>query len=137
MYQSPEQIKILSKVLQLPVIPWQKKVDTSKTFERNRRDTGSGDSLNGQEYDGYDDDNENYDDDYDEDEDEDEDGNKETVTENNVNVHSPHVSSSTRLLNTEVESEHPHRHHHGEETIDLKVINNCSNFFLFIIYICT
>lgn len=120
MYQSPEQIKILSKVLQLPVIPWQKKVDTSKTFERNRRDTGSGDSLNGQEYDGYDDDNENYDDDYDEDEDEDEDGNKETVTENNVNVHSPHVSSSTRLLNTEVESEHPHRHHHGEETIDLK-----------------
>ncbi|XP_043463699.1 uncharacterized protein LOC122499418 isoform X2 [Leptopilina heterotoma] len=118
MYQSPEQIKILSKVLQLPVIPWQKKIDTSKSFERNRRDTGSGDSLNGQEYDGYDDDNENYDDDYDEDEDED--SNKETVTENNVNVHSPpHVSSSTRL-NTEVESEHPHRHHHGEETIDLK-----------------
>ncbi|XP_043463700.1 dystroglycan isoform X3 [Leptopilina heterotoma] len=120
MYQSPEQIKILSKVLQLPVIPWQKKIDTSKSFERNRRDTGSGDSLNGQEYDGYDDDNENYDDDYDEDEDED--SNKETVTENNVNVHSPpHVSSSTRL-NTEVESEHPHRHHHGEETIDLKQI---------------
>lgn len=123
-YQLPEQKKnkILAKVLQLPVIRWQKKADLSKdkVFERNRRDAGSGDSLNGQEYDGYDDDNENYDDDYDEDEDED--NKKETVTENNINAQLPHVSSSTGVrLNTETESEHPHRHHHGEETIDLKV----------------
>lgn len=128
------QNKALSEFLQLPVIRWEKKADTSKEiiFERNRRDAGSGDSLNGQEYGGYDD--ENYDDDYDDDDDDndDEDINKGSVTENNINAQLPQVSSSTKL-NTATESEHPHRHHHGEETIDLKVNYFTFNFCMYFI----
>ncbi|XP_033227909.1 dystroglycan isoform X4 [Belonocnema kinseyi] len=115
--QLPEQAKdgTLAEVLQLPVLLWRVKTDAPAT-DRNRRDTGSGDFANNEDYDGYDDeDNEDYDDDYDEDD------NKDIVTEASVPAELPHVSSSTGArVNADNEAEHPHRHHHGEETIDLK-----------------
>ena len=110
--QLPEQARdgTLDEVLQLPVLLWRVKTD-SPAISRNRRDTGSGDFTNGDDYDGYGDDNEDYDDDYEEGDDED--GSKDSVTEATVPAELPRVA--------ETESEHPHRHHHGEETIDLKV----------------
>ncbi|XP_033227908.1 dystroglycan isoform X3 [Belonocnema kinseyi] len=119
--QLPEQAKdgTLAEVLQLPVLLWRVKTDAPAT-DRNRRDTGSGDFANNEDYDGYDDeDNEDYDDDYDEDD------NKDIVTEASVPAELPHVSSSTGArVNADNEAEHPHRHHHGEETIDLKQIED-------------
>ncbi|XP_033227907.1 dystroglycan isoform X2 [Belonocnema kinseyi] len=122
--QLPEQAKdgTLAEVLQLPVLLWRVKTDAPAT-DRNRRDTGSGDFANNEDYDGYDDeDNEDYDDDYDEDD------NKDIVTEASVPAELPHVSSSTGArVNADNEAEHPHRHHHGEETIDLKAMTTQSS----------
>ncbi|XP_012219868.1 dystroglycan 1 isoform X2 [Linepithema humile] len=81
----------LAEVLQLPVLLWRVRTDSS-LFLRNRREAGSGDYGNSDDY-GYDDD---YDGDYDEDDEDGETDNEDTPTE------------------------HPHRHHHGEETIDWK-----------------
>ena len=124
--QIPEQAKdgTLAEVLQLPVLLWRVKTD-APALERNRRDTGSGDFTNGDDYDGYED-NEDYEDDYDEGDDED---SKDIVTEASVPAELPHVSSSTGVkVSSDTESEHPHRHHHGEETIDLKVYITLSDF---------
>lgn len=109
----------LAEVLQLPVLLWRVENDSSameaEAFERNRRETGSGDSTNSDDdYDGYDDDDENYDD-YDD--------SKNVVTEASPATSGPLYASTPsgdKKINTESESEHPHRHHHGEETIDLK-----------------
>lgn len=85
----------LAEVLQLPVLLWRVRADSS-LFSRNRREAGSGDYGNSDDY-GYDDD---YDGDYDEDDEDGETDNEDALTE------------------------HPHRHHHGEETIDWKVKEN-------------
>lgn len=105
MKQLGEQAKdgTLAEVLQLPVLLWCVKADLN-LFLRNRREAGSGDYGNSDDY-GYDD----YDGDYDEN---DEDG--ETDNED------AHVEP------TYIPPEHPHRHHHGEETIDWKVNENKS-----------
>ncbi|XP_043683650.1 dystroglycan-like isoform X4 [Vespula pensylvanica] len=98
----------LAEVLQLPVLLWRVKTD-STSLSRNRREVGSGD-FDADEYEGYD-----YDDDeYGEDEDGGDDN--EAITEPPLQPsYVPNVNSrgNTEWL------EHPHRHHHGEETLDL------------------
>jgi len=91
----------LAEVLQLPVLLWRVRADSS-FFLRNRREAGSGDYDNSDDY-GYDDD---YDGDYDED---DEDG---------------EIDNEDAQIQPTSMPEHPHRHHHGEETIDWKVKEN-------------
>ncbi|XP_070162704.1 dystroglycan 1 isoform X2 [Polyergus mexicanus] len=95
----------LAEVLQLPVISWRVRTDSSSSL-RNRREAGSGDYG---DTDGYDD---NYDDNY-EDNEEDYDG--EEGEDDNEDSRVP----PTYMPNIKV-PEHPHRHHHGEETIDWK-----------------
>jgi len=93
----------LAEVLQLPVISWRVRTDSS-SFLRNRREAGSGDYGDSDDY-GYDDD---YDDDGDYDEEDEEDDNEDS-----------------RVPPTFMpDLKHPHRHHHGEETIDWKVSCN-------------
>ncbi|XP_035724748.1 dystroglycan-like isoform X6 [Vespa mandarinia] len=98
----------LAEVLQLPVLLWRVKTD-STFLSRSRRDAGSGD-FDVDDYEGYD-----YDDDeYGEDEDGGDDN--EAITEPPLQPSFvPNVNSrgNTEWL------EHPHRHHHGEETLDL------------------
>ncbi|XP_046836948.1 dystroglycan 1-like isoform X4 [Vespa crabro] len=98
----------LAEVLQLPVLLWRVKTD-STFLSRSRREAGSGD-FDADDYEGYD-----YDDDeYGEDEDGGDDN--EAITEPPLQPSFvPNVNSrgNTEWL------EHPHRHHHGEETLDL------------------
>ncbi|XP_047368364.1 dystroglycan 1-like isoform X4 [Vespa velutina] len=98
----------LAEVLQLPVLSWRVKTDSS-FLSRSRREAGSGD-FDADDYEGYD-----YDDDeYGEDEDGGDDN--EAITEPPLQPSFvPNVNSRE---NTEW-LEHPHRHHHGEETLDL------------------
>lgn len=96
----------LAEVLQLPVILWHVRTDSSPSL-RNRREAGSGDYGDA---DGYDD---NYDDNYEDNED-DYDG--EEGEDDNEDSRVP----PTYMPDVKV-PEHPHRHHHGEETIDWKV----------------
>lgn len=106
MKQLREQAKdgTLTEVLQLPVISWRVRTDSSPSL-RNRREAGSGDYG-----DGYDD---NYDDNY-EDNDDDYDG--EEGEDDNEDSRVP----PTYVPDVEIPG-HPHRHHHGEKTIDWKV----------------
>ncbi|EFN86632.1 Dystroglycan [Harpegnathos saltator] len=97
----------LAEVLQLPVILWRVKTDSS-SFLRNRREVGSGDD-NSDDYDGYDDD---YDGDY-------EDGGEDREDDNeDPQVQPTYVPPDFSGARGNTVSEHPHRHHHGEETID-------------------
>lgn len=97
----------LAEVLQLPVISWRVRTDSSLSL-RNRREVGSG---NYGDADGYDDDN--YEDEYETGEDYDgEEGEDDNEDSRVPPTYMPNVP------------EHPHRHHHGEETIDWKV--NCA-----------
>ncbi|XP_018402407.1 PREDICTED: dystroglycan-like isoform X2 [Cyphomyrmex costatus] len=89
----------LAEVLQLPVLSWRVRTDLN-SFLRNRRETGSGDYGDSDDYGGYDDD---YDGDYDEE-------NEEDDNDDNLGVSPTYVP----------DSKHPHRHHHGEETIGWK-----------------
>lgn len=92
----------LAEVLQLPVISWLVKTN-SNPFLRNRREAGSGDYGDSEDYGGYD---EDYDGDYDEE------GDEEGEDEDSrVTTYMPDLKTS----------EHPHRHHHGEGTIERKV----------------
>ncbi|XP_014478579.1 PREDICTED: dystroglycan [Dinoponera quadriceps] len=97
----------LAEVLQLPVILWRVKTDSS-SFLRNRREAGSGDYDNPDDYDGYDDD---YDGDYEDGGDEREDDNEDPQ------VQPTYVPDFSDARGNTVPG-HPHRHHHGEETID-------------------
>ncbi|RLU24041.1 hypothetical protein DMN91_004250 [Ooceraea biroi] len=92
----------LAEVLQLPVISWRVKTDSSP-FLRNRREVGSGD-YGSEDYGGYD---EDYDGDYDEE------GDEEGEDEDS------RVQVTTFIPDLKT-SEHPHRHHHGEGTVDRK-----------------
>ncbi|XP_014612825.1 PREDICTED: dystroglycan-like isoform X2 [Polistes canadensis] len=99
----------LAEVLQLPVLLWRVKTD-STSLSRNRREVGSGD-FETDDYEGYD-----YDDDeYGEDEDGGDDN--EAITESPLQP-TLFVPNANSRGNTEL-LEHPHRHHHGEETLDL------------------
>ncbi|XP_072747306.1 uncharacterized protein [Anoplolepis gracilipes] len=95
----------LAEVLQLPVISWRVRTDSSPSL-RNRREAGSGDYGDA---DGYDD---NYDDNYEDNED-DYDG-EEGEDDNEDSRVPPTYVPDAKI------PEHPHRHHHGEETIDWK-----------------
>ncbi|XP_025266247.1 dystroglycan isoform X2 [Camponotus floridanus] len=95
----------LAEVLQLPVILWHVRTDSSSSL-RNRREAGSGDYGDA---DGYDD---NYDDNYEDNED-DYDG-EEGEDDNEDSRVPPTYMPDVKI------PEHPHRHHHGEETIDWK-----------------
>lgn len=103
----------LAEVLQLPVMLWHVKTDSS-SFLRSRREVGSGDYDNSDDYDNYDD----YEDgDY-------EDGGEEREDDNDDNedpqVQPTIIPDFTGARGNTV-PEHPHRHHHGEETIDWDV----------------
>ncbi|XP_018048048.1 PREDICTED: dystroglycan isoform X2 [Atta colombica] len=89
----------LAEVLQLPVMSWRVRTDLN-SFLRNRREAGSGDYGDSDDYGGYDDD---YDGDYDEE-------NEEDDNDDNFGVSPTFIP----------DLKHPHRHHHGEETIDWK-----------------
>ncbi|XP_032681141.1 dystroglycan isoform X2 [Odontomachus brunneus] len=99
----------LAEVLQLPVILWRVKTDSS-SFLRNRREAGSGDYDNADDYEGYDDD---YDGDYDG-----EDGGEEGENDNEDSQVQPTIMPDFSGARGNTVPEHPHRHHHGEETID-------------------
>lgn len=107
MEQLREQAKdgTLAEVLQLPVISWRVRTDSSPSL-RNRREAGSGDYGGADGYDDYDDNYEDNEEEYDGEEGEDD--NEDSRV------------SPTYIPNMKV-PEHPHRHHHGEETIDWKV----------------
>lgn len=94
----------LAEVLQLPVISWRVRTDSSPSL-RNRREAGSGDYGGADGYDDYDDNYEDNEEEYDGEEGEDD--NEDSRV------------SPTYIPNMKV-PEHPHRHHHGEETIDWK-----------------
>jgi len=94
----------LAEVLQLPVISWHVKSD-SNPFLRNRREAGSGDYGDSEDYGGYD---EDYDADYEEEGDEE---GEDVDLRAQVTTYIPDLKTS----------EHPHRHHHGEGTIERKV----------------
>ncbi|XP_012153969.1 uncharacterized protein LOC100881230 isoform X3 [Megachile rotundata] len=97
----------LAEVMQLPVLLWRVKTESSYLL-RNRRETGSGNyEGNPDDYSNYDDD---YDDDYDDGEGNDEDGEDSPVQ--------PTIVPETSVPRGSLGPEHPHRHHHGEETID-------------------
>lgn len=100
----------LAEVLQLPVILWRVKTDSS-SFLRNRREAGSGDYDNADDYEGYDDD---YDGDY-------EDGGEEREDDNEDPQVQPTIMPDFSGARGNTVPEHPHRHHHGEETIDWNV----------------
>lgn len=100
----------MAEVLQLPVMLWRVKMDSS-SFLRNRREVGSGDYDNSDDYEGYD---EDYDGDY-------EDGGEEREDDNeDPQVKPTYVPDFSGTRGNTV-PEHPHRHHHGEGTIDLDV----------------
>ncbi|XP_015597987.1 dystroglycan isoform X2 [Cephus cinctus] len=101
----------IAEVLQLPVLLWHIKTDSSSLL-RSRRDIGSGDYGNTDDYEAYDE----YDD-YGDGQGEDDDEN-ETITEL-PEEKLLHVYEANEPA--EAEAEHPHRHHHGEESIDWKV----------------
>lgn len=105
MKQLREQAKdgTLAEVLQMFVLSWHVKTE-SNPFLRNRREAGSGDYGDSDDYGGYDENYDDYDEEGDE-EDEDEDS---------------QIQVTTYLPDLKI-SEHPHRHHHGEGTIDKKV----------------
>lgn len=109
----------LAEVLQLPVILWRVRTDSS-SFLRNRREAGSGDYSDLDNYDGYDDE---YDGDYDDD---DEDGgdDEDPQVEPTFN---PNISDVNVSIRGNRVPEHPHRHHHGEP-IDSNVSRNF-NFY--------
>lgn len=115
MKQLREQAKdgTLAEVLQLPVISWRVRTDFSSVL-RNRREAGSGDYGDSDDYGGYDDD---YDGDYDEEDEED---------DNEDSQVPPTFMPDLK---------HPHRHHHGEETIDWKVSRNQITSALFLMKI--
>mgnify|MGYP004573080947 CR=1 FL=1 len=101
----------LAEVMQLPVLLWRVKTESSLLL-RNRRESGSGHYSN-PDYDNYDDD---YDIEYDGEEGEDgedgEDGDDSQVPPTFMpETNSPKANAP----------EHPHRHHHGEEPIDWNV----------------
>lgn len=100
----------LAEVLQLPVILWYAKTDSS-SFLRNRREAGSGDYGDSDDYGGYD---EDYDDDYDE-------GDEEGGDDNEDSQVQPTYMPDLSNARENIVPEHPHRHHHGEETIDWTV----------------
>lgn len=112
MKQLREQAKdgTLAEVLQLPVISWRVRTDFNSVL-RNRREAGSGDYGDSEDYGGYDDD---YDGDYDEEDEED---------DNEDSQVPPTFMPDLK---------HPHRHHHGEETIDWKVSRNRITSALFL-----
>lgn len=99
----------LAEVLELPVISWRVRTDSS-SFLRNRREAGSGDYSETDDY-GYD---EDYDGDYDEDDEERGDDNEDSQVQP---TYMPNLFAGRENR----VSEHPHRHHHGEETIDWNV----------------
>ncbi|XP_015124762.1 dystroglycan isoform X2 [Diachasma alloeum] len=113
----------LSKVVQLPVLLWRVKTDTSDLL-RNRRETGSGDYGNNDD-ENDDDYDENYDydgedsfndPDNERDNTDDNDNDNEAITEIPPRAHVPSASEPKGFLPSE--TEHPHRHHHGQETVD-------------------
>lgn len=111
--QLPDQAKdgTLSEVIQLPVLLWRVKAESSSLL-RSRREAGSGD-YNPEDYGGYDDD---YDNDYEDGEEDDEEG--EDGEDSQVQ---PTFVPETVAPRGNSASEHPHRHHHGEEPIDWNV----------------
>ncbi|XP_031833373.2 uncharacterized protein LOC116427319 isoform X3 [Nomia melanderi] len=93
----------LAEVMQLPVLLWRVKTESSSLL-RNRREAGSGDYSNPEDYGGYDD---NYDDgEYEEEDAEDGDDSQVLPTF----VPEPNLPRGNS-------PEHPHRHHHGEESV--------------------
>ncbi|XP_029165409.1 dystroglycan isoform X2 [Nylanderia fulva] len=86
----------LAEVLQLPVISWRVRIDSSPSL-RNRREVGSGD----------------YDDDYDEEY-------EDKYYEENYDEEDEDSQVQPTYMPDVKIPEHPHRHHHGEETIDWK-----------------
>lgn len=98
----------LAEVMQLPVLLWRVKTESSLLL-RNRREAGSGDYSNPDDYGGYDD----YDDQYEDGEEYGEDGDDLQVQ--------PTIMPETNSARGNTGSEHPHRHHHGEEPIDWNV----------------
>lgn len=111
----------LAEVLQLPVLSWYIKSDTS-LFLRNRRDIGSG-NYDDSDYEGYD---EDYDGDYNEGDEEGGDDREDAITQMPP-VFIPDLSGPKENV-----TEHHHRHHHGEETIDLDVRYN----YTYLLFIC-
>ena len=96
----------LAEVMQLPVLLWRVKTEASLLL-RNRREAGSGNYGNTDDYNGYDDD---YDDQYEDGEEYGEDGEDSQVQ--------PTIMPETNFARGNIGAEHPHRHHHGEGTID-------------------
>ncbi|XP_034177078.1 uncharacterized protein LOC117602768 isoform X2 [Osmia lignaria lignaria] len=96
----------LAEVMQLPVLLWRVKTEASLLL-RNRREAGSGNYGNTDDYNGYDDD---YEDEYEDGEEYGEDGEDSQVQ--------PTIVPETSFARGNVEAVHPRRHHHGEGTID-------------------
>ncbi|XP_054010636.1 dystroglycan 1-like isoform X2 [Hylaeus anthracinus] len=96
----------LAEVMQHPVLLWRVKTD-SNSLLRNRREVGSGEFDNTDDYDGYDDDYE-----YENGGEEDDEGDGE---DSQVQ---PTIVPETNSPREHFSPEHPHRHHHGEESID-------------------
>ncbi|KAG7203038.1 hypothetical protein KM043_010163 [Ampulex compressa] len=97
----------LAEVLQLPVLSWHVRTDSSP-LSRNRREVGSGDYGDVEDYGQY---GEDYDDeDY-------EDGEEDDADNEDPQVQPTYVPD-TNSPRGNTFPEHPHRHHHGEETIN-------------------
>lgn len=99
----------LAEVMQLPVLLWRVKTESSSLL-RSRREAGSGDYGNPEDYGGYD---ENYDDDGEYEEEDGEDGDDSQVQ--------PTFVPESNAPRGNIIPEHPHRHHHGEESLDWNV----------------
>ena len=97
----------LAEVMQLPVLLWRVKTESSSLL-RSRREVGSGDYSNPEDYGGYGDE-------YDEYEDEENEENEEDGEDSQVQ---PTFMPDTNSPRGNIVSEHPHRHHHGEGSID-------------------
>ncbi|CAL7949940.1 unnamed protein product [Xylocopa violacea] len=94
----------LAEVMQLPVLFWRVKTDSTLLL-RNRREAGSGDFGNPDDYD------DNYDyEEYDEEE--------EGEDDEDSNVQPTFMPDTSGRSKENQVPEHPHRHHHGEEPID-------------------
>ncbi|XP_017790857.1 PREDICTED: dystroglycan-like isoform X2 [Habropoda laboriosa] len=96
----------LAEVMQLPVLLWRVTTESS-LLVRNRREVGSGDYGNPDDYGGYDE----YDDEYEDGEEYGEDGDDSTAQPTII----PETNSARGNAGVE---QHPHRHHHGEGQID-------------------
>lgn len=97
----------LAEVMQLPVLLWRVKTESSSLL-RSRREVGSGDYSNPEDYGGYGEEYDEY-----EDEENEEDGEDSQVQ--------PTFMPDTNSPRGNIASEHPHRHHHGEDSIDWNV----------------